>query len=65
MLPATGFTFAQERAPQPSHQRAAADRQQMSAEQMVAQWPEDCQKAFKQTVAKYGQPNGVTPTLLI
>jgi len=45
--------------------RMAGERQTMSAEQLVAQWPATCQKAYKEMVGKYGQPDGVTPTRLI
>jgi hypothetical protein len=57
--------WAQDRGAQPTGQRQQPPQQQMPPEQLVAQWPAECQKAFREMQQKYGAPSGVTETRLV
>lgn len=75
ILPLAGTAFAQnqpaDRPAEPAGQaQPAGDKQtaggkQMTVEQCTANWPAVSQKAAKEMVGKYGQPNGMTPTRLV
>ncbi|MDD5234383.1 MAG: hypothetical protein PHG91_13400 [Syntrophales bacterium] len=43
----------------------AAQAQQMTAEQAIKDWPEAAKGAAEQMISKYGQPEGVTPNMLV
>ncbi len=63
-LAASGALFVTATTSQTQEQTAGSNMQ-MSADGMIASWPAKPQEVAKKTIAKYGQPNEVTATMLI
>ena len=48
-----------------TQEQSAGSNMQMSADGMIASWPAKPQEVAKKMIAKYGQPNEVTATMLV
>ena len=48
-----------------TQEQTAGSNMQMSADGMIASWPAKPQEVARKTIAKYGQPNEATATMLI